>query len=447
MTRKKMEDVKFKGVRITNISRKDIDINYKPSEHIETVSQQVNQNTNHIHERVVDRKLPSTPMVARKSKALRKSILITFLLFILLGGIYWYGYTFQNAKIIITEKNKPLTLDQELWSASKSSSSPIRFEIMIVSDEESKDFTLTQSQVASTKAKGIIILYNEYSTKPQIIASGSFVADTAGKTYKTDKTVTIPGYKMIKNVITPGQVEVGITAFLTGDSYNGNPTDFYINAFKNSPKYKKIYGKGKSGLSGGAEGLIFTFGTEDKGKLDAYASSSVKNNLLRKISAQVPEGYILYPNAVTYTYNMADNISSSTPNTSVKINGTLSALLLNEKDLSLAVIKKLLPEVSKKEQSEIEVQGLDKLALSFVSKEQTITKDIDSIQFKLKGNLNAIWHPNIEIIKSSLVGLSKSEVTSVFKLEPGILDAKVNLFPMWQSYLPQSLDKISIQIK
>ena len=193
--------------------------------------------------------------------------------------------------------------------------------------------------------------------------------------------------------------------------------------------------------------MVFTLGTEDRGRLNAYASSSVKNNLLRKLNAQVPEGYILYPNAVTYTYTVDNNILSPTPSTNIKIGGTLSAILLNEKDLALAITKKFLPEISKKEQSEIEIQGLDGLSFSFINKEQSITKDMESIQFKLKGGLDAVWHPNTDIIKSSLVGVSKNEVVSIFKLDPGILDAKVSLFPIWQSYLPSSLDKIVIQIK
>jgi hypothetical protein len=464
MAKKKMEDMKFKGVKITNISRTDIGttprsllskipsssniVTQKDTEVKDTSREEIKVKDTPVYSREPSRRLPSTPSLARKRRSIRKSILIVLLISVLLCGVYWYGYTFQNAKVIINEKHASLILNQEVWTASKdTTSSPIHFEIMIVSDTESKGVVLTESQIASTKAHGDITLFNEYSTKAQTIAANSFVADANGKTYKTDKSITIPGYTTVKGAVVPGQVVVGITAFLTGPSYNGNPVDFYINAFKNGPKYKKIYGKGKTALTGGAEGLTFSLGTEDKGKLDSYANSTFKSNLLKKLNAQVPEGYILYPSALTYDYQVSNDTSSSTANAEIGITGTLSAVLLDRNNLSSAIIKKLLPNTEPEEQADIEVRDLDKLSLSFVNTDEIIKKDTESVSFKLKGTLDAAWHPNTEEIKMSLLGLHKNQVNSIFRRDPGILDATVTLFPRWQSYIPSDPQKIHIIAK
>jgi hypothetical protein len=455
MAKQKMEDMKRSGVKITNISRSDIGV--RPTKKVAekvVVSSPITKDkdlipelTNHVHEREPERRLPSTPSMARKPRKLRRSIFIIFFLCLLLGGVYWYGNMFQNAKITLTEKHQTLVPDQVTWTASKGTTSPIHFEIMIIPETELKEVTLTQSQTASIKARGDITLYNEYSTKPQTIAINSFVSDESGKTYKTDKAVTIPGYKTQNGKIIPGQVVVGITAFLSGDSYNGSPTDFTINAFKNTAKAKKIYAKGKTAMTGGAEGLTYTLGTEDKGKLDSYVSSTLKNNLLKKINAQIPPGYILYPNATTYSYQVDQSIVSPSAKTQVKVTGTLSAILLNKEGLSAAITKKLLPDLKTEEYKEIEIKGLDKLEFNFINTNEVITKDIEQVGFKLKGTLDANWHPNIDTIKAKLSGISKSKVQEVFIEDPGILDARVKLFPSWQSYLPNDVSKLHVIVE
>lgn len=452
MAKQKIEDMKPKGVKITNITRSDIDVRQKSKPPIATVSATSSKDiipelTNHLHERRPDRKLPTTPSLSRKPKKMRRSLLLLFLVFVLVGGAYWYGHVFQNAKITINNKTQTINLDKETWTASKGLASTTHFEIMIIPETELKEVTLTESKVISSKAKGEIVLYNEYSTKPQTIAINSFVSDSSGKTYKTDKAVTIPGYKTQNGKIIPGEVVVGITAFLSGDSYNGNPTDFTINAFKNTPKLKKIYGKAKTPMTGGAEGLTYSLGTEDKGKLDSYAGSVLKNNIFKKISAQIPTGYIFYPNASTYSYQVDQEILSPSPNTRVKITGTLSAILINKDELSDTIVKKLLPGLKPEEYKEIEIQGLDKLAFNFANPEMQVTKDTTQIEFKLKGTLEAIWHPNIDQIKSDLAGIPKSKVQDVFGRDPGVLNAHVKIFPSWQSYLPSSMEKLHVTVQ
>jgi len=392
------------------------------------------------------KRLSQTPQLKRKSSALRKSILYLFIISLFLGLGYWGAMAFEKTTIVIQEKHKTFTLDKVSFTASKNIKSPINFEIMIISDTESKDVTLTESQNLSIKAQGIATFYNENSTKPQNLLTKTFISDPEGKTYYTDKAITIPGYKMDGDKIIPGEASVGITAFLPGDAYNGNPTDFTINGFKGTDKFKKIYAKATTPISGGAQGLTYVLGAADKGSLNATAGSAFKTRMMKKVNAEVPPGYILYPDALSFSYTIGGT-QSPTPNAKVNIDGVLSAVILKQSDVSNVVINNVLPDISDKERDEIEVPDISKLSFKFLNQDQAITKDLQSVPFTLTGTINPVWHPDVDGLKFQIIGVSKKSLPSFFKADPGIAEASARLFPPWQKYLPEDPSKINIIVK
>jgi hypothetical protein len=220
-----------------------------------------------------------------------------------------------------------------------------------------------------------------------------------------------------------------------------------VNAFKGTSKYNKIYGKLKSPLIGGAQGLVYSVGDKDKENIDNVAQNSFKNKLLDKVKSQVPSGYILYPLAMSYFYKIDENTISKTPEATVKIDGELSVVLLNEKSLIDSIIKNSLANISKGELKEVNIVDLNNLIFNFSDKEQLITKELESIPFSLTGDIKAIWNPDIEMLKSKLVGINKADVLSIFRQDPGISSAIVSVFPPWKKHLPRNTNKINIVIQ
>jgi len=393
----------------------------------------------HPKEIVADARLPRK----YESKSYLRMLVIILSIVSLIGLIYWISNKFQVANINIKAKHQLITLNNKQFTALKNTNA-LGFEIMIVSNDENRDAVFTDLENVSLKAKGSITLYNEYSARSEKLPIHTFVSDENGKAYLTDNAISIPGYTKVSNKITPGSITVNITAFLAGDSYNGSPNSFIINSFNGTAKYKKIYGKLKTALTGGAQGQVYKTNQSIKYSLNSIANSSFKDNLIKKVIAEVPSGYFLYPDAVKFTFNIDDSVLSKVPNTSVKISGTLTAVLLKEDDLSKILIKSSLPDTSINELKEIRISDISKLSFNFANQNQMINKDTKSILFTLMGDMEMIWQPDISTIKSNLLGIPKESIQSIFKQDPGIDSASIKIFPPWQSYLPNNLSKINI---
>ena len=391
-------------------------------------------------------RLERTPQIKRRPKLLNKSILFIFILCVIFGLVYWGGNIFQKANVTITPKHQLISYDNKQFVASKDSADGfVNFEIMITSDKKTKNVILTTPQDVSIKAKGSITIYNEFSITSVKLAAGSFVSDNEGKTYKIDTAIVIPGYlKDASGEIIPGKVDVGITSFLPGDTYNGSPKDFQVSTFKGTSKYTKIYGKLLTPLLGGASGMVYVLDDVTKNNIASSVQSSLKDDLIKQVKALVPPGYILYPDAMNFTFDSLDDVISKTPEADINVSGSLSVVLLKEKNLMDNIIKVSLPNVSGDELKEISIPDLSKFKFNFTNKDQLITKDMETVSFTLSGNADALWTPNIMSVKTKLSGVSENAVLPIFKEDKGIASAVVKIFPPWKKNIPSDISKIYV---
>ncbi|MDD3662603.1 MAG: hypothetical protein PHT84_01935, partial [Candidatus Pacebacteria bacterium] len=377
----------------------------------------------------------------------RMSFLFSLIVFLSVGIVFWCSLIFEKAEVLITPKTDLISLKDDFYKATKNSLVESPFEIMIIKDEKIENIKLSNVSEISTKAKGEIVLYNEYSQTGESLQSGTYLSDETGKVYLTDKAVVIPGFKIIEDgKKVPGEIKVSVSSFLPGESYNGNPSDFYVNAFKGTSKYEKIYGKAETEMTGGAQGVYYSFAEEDGDDLDKIANSALKNSLIRKVNSLIPSDYIFYPEASNFSYEIDINFLSKTPNGEITIYGSLEVVLFREKELNDVILEKILPETKKEELETISIHGVRDLLFGFVDENQNINKDLANFDFTLTGDVKLIWSPNILALKNNLLGVSKINLSHIFAKDVGISDASVKIFPPWKSTLPINESKIKIEV-
>src|SRR3989344_7208355 len=185
----------------------------------------------------------------RKKNKAKRYIFLSFLLLIVIFLIFNF---FASVKVYITPKIEQFSFNSEKFTANRNSTSSLPFEIMIIEGSEEKDVTFSEIKEIATKAKGTVVLYNEYSTTPQKLLINTRLIDDKGLIYMTDKAVSIPGYIKSTSKVVPGSISVTVTAQNTGDKYNSELKDFKVLGFKGNPKYDKVYARAKTTFVGGA---------------------------------------------------------------------------------------------------------------------------------------------------------------------------------------------------
>jgi len=437
---RKIEDIKInKKNNDTNILPKKI-ILKEPKEYKDYEEPQFNKRLNKI------KSSPAQNLSKKKIKNFKFFNLLTLILFLII--VYFICNFFEKTIIEINKKTEKMNLNNQQFQSELNNNDDISYEIMIENSEEDKEIELKNTKVVSTKSQGFITIYNEYGNLSQKISAGSYLTDDQGKLYLLDSSVIVPGYTLDKDKkIIPGKAKTSVTSFLPGDSYNGSPTSLTFNFFKNSPKFNKIYAKADSVFEGGAQGEVYYLDPENLGKLNSYAENTFKNNLIKKLKAELPAGYIFYDQGINFSYSINNDLYFKEALSKIPISGTLSAVIFKESNLEKNIIKRIYPKMADEEIKEIKIENINDLKLSFIDVDQIISKDLQNLNFYLNGDVDLIWNPNSILLANKLIGIHKDWTEDIFKKDPGIKNATVRIFPPWKSYLPKDVSKIKINIR
>lgn len=379
--------------------------------------------------------------------------MLWFVALISIGFLFFaVSSLFSQASVTVTPKVENFVLDKDL-SAFKDSQSEgvLSFDLVSLSGEESTTIKSGEEKEVFEKAKGKVILYNNWSTSPQKLAIDTRLEGSNGKIYKTETEVTIPGIvkKNIASGITtdrPGSVEVGIYASEEGEEFNSKPLDFKILGFKGTPKYDKLYGRSNSDITGGLKGSFNFVSEEDKKKAEDELKNILEDKLLKKIVDQLPEGYILFKNATVFKID-DENISLASNEEEVPftIKGTLYGFLFQEEKLTKKIVEIAIPKSDSKDA--VFIPNIKDLEVSLSLPAGLVSfSSIKDIDFNLTGTSKIVWRIDEEELVGALLGKSKKDFNQILSEFSNIDSANLTLRPLWRRSIPSDSKDIKITI-
>ena len=122
--------------------------------------------------------------------------------------------------------------------------------------EKDQDVSLSfdatgKASLADQKARGSVVIYNEFSADPQLLVASTRLLSQDGKVFRLLSGVKIPGMTTVNGKTEPGSVEAAVAADQSGPDYNIAATSFTIPGFQSSAKQNKIYAKSSTAMNGG----------------------------------------------------------------------------------------------------------------------------------------------------------------------------------------------------
>jgi hypothetical protein len=236
---------------------------------------------------------------------------------------------------------------------------------------------------------------------------------------------------------------VKIYGSVAGVEYNSVPLDFKIFGFKGTPKYSKIYGRSKGGITGGFVGKAPDVSDADKTNAINELKTNLQTKLLKNATDQIPSGFVLFKDATFL--NIDDSSIASTYNTdnsmTLALKGTLYGILFNEQKLTQKIAEN---KVDKYDGSDVYISNIRDLTFTLANKDNISFDNLQNINFNLSGPVKFVWRLNVDKFTTDLLGKSKNDFSKVLTQYPNINSATLMLSPIWRISIPDKVKDIKV---
>ncbi len=378
-----------------------------------------------------------------------KRFFLFFLVSLFLTCVYLVGILFTRVTITINERKIPFSLDNqkiELIHKKNNLDSKPSFQVMIITDEVTKEVYGSELKPSVSNAKGQVIFINEYSKSNQIIKKDSFLIGENGKRYQVLGDVNVPGYTILGNLKKSGISKmVFVVAVSSGESFNSLGMNLSIENLSvlNS---KLFYAKSVGAITGGEDGVSYMVPDTEKSEIINALVSQLSEKLKRESRNQIPNTLLSFPKL--QFLNVDDNslvLKGSSIKFSAKLKGSMVSYLISRNLLETEIANKVLSSHDYTNFSVPLIENID------IQSETLISTSVDSIpeyiSINLSGDGAIITKSSPKNIKERLLGINKKDFSKILNSIPEIESAHFDIYPFWSHIFPFDRNNIDIVVK
>ncbi len=369
---------------------------------------------------------------------------IVILVAIVLIGIA-LSLSYSKAVVTITPKVANFNVNGTFTAkkSSATSTEDLTYDMITVSNSLTQNIPATKGPSIQTKAKGVAVIYNNYSASSQSLVAGTRLAGSNGLIYRTTSTVSVPGKK------TPATgIAVNIVADQAGDNYNLKATDakenFTLPGYKGTEKYSGFYGRLKMDLIGGFLGNRMSIDASAKKSAMAAMQTTLKTQLISKLEQNIPKGSTLYDNAYTIEFDTPEPTMKNDSSADVVVKGIAYGAIFKADPLIKFIAGK---EIQKFPSDTYTIVGDKTLAFKILNAKDFSPKKGTPLIFTLQGPIAITGTFFEDKLKNELEGIKLKDSNAIFAKYSSITNAYALITPFWLRSFPNSVDKIVIEYK
>lgn len=374
---------------------------------------------------------------------------------LLVGGIvvisiavlaFAFSLIYASATVRITPKTESVSVNKTFTAKKDAKPTELQYEVMTLTKQRGEVVPATSGEHIETKARGTIVLYNAYSSSPQLFVVNTRLENNKGQIYRTEKAVTIPGYKNMEGRIVPGTAEVTVIASEPGSTYNAELSDitgdFKVTAFRGDPKFETFYGRLKTDLTGGYVGISKNIAPAVASSTRARMRDQLKTDIIAEAKAQVPEGFVLYDDAITVDFSTLSNTQKTNQEVVMNEKATLYGVMLKEDELNKFAAPDQMQIFAK---GKANGDGIEKLDFTIINTKEFSPRLGSALTFSLRGDYRLVGEFPESELKTKLKGTKVEDIAQVLSQYGTISSADVILRPFWKRTFPLREDRITIE--
>ncbi len=310
----------------------------------------------------------------------------------------------------------------------------------------SEDFPASGNGTDEGRASGTVTVYNKYDPLSSVtLKDGTRFLSDSGKLFTADQKMVIPAGKKSGGKITPGSVQVKVTAVEGGDSYNIGSSNFSIPGLKGTAYYYSIYAESNSTMTGGYVGEIKKVTDDDIQQAKESLIKRITEEAIADLKNQIPDDYVLAENGVSS--EITDSGTETKPGTVVdKFNYKATI-----KSSVLAFKKSIIEEFAKKYIISQTPDGKILLDSSFNLSYSASKIDIPGGKMVLDSIFSSGVYQSIDknSMSLSLVGKNAIQINKSVSSALGdqLSKVEVNFWPFWVFRAPNNQKAVNVTLK
>ncbi len=376
--------------------------------------------------------------VAAQNQKPRSSrhITVPLTLIVIIGLVFGALNVFASATITVAAKKASVDVDQNIPVvdiALVENETQLPYRNIEFSKMVSEDITASGEEYVSKKSSGIITVYNNYTNKPQELLKNTRFQSTAGKIYRIEKIIAIPGYKMSGTKKIPGQIDVTVVADATGDSFDTGKTDFTIPGFKGQEQFTTIYASSKTDITGGFEGSRKIIADADLKATTDKLKSNLKSALVEEVKNQLPNNLVPIYDDSSFTIDPIQKKDVGDDKVNIQVSGKITVKVIDKHKLSQKIAEYAVSDYKVGEK--VLVQEFSSL---------NITTSTGSVN--VSGKADIVWQIDDSELKKAAAGTPKNQIQSTFASFVGVQKLESKFMPTWKSNFPENVDDINVVI-
>jgi hypothetical protein len=380
------------------------------------------------------------------NKKKSKSLVYAVGIFILIvGGGLLASALMGGAEVTVFPRHREPNVNATFEAMRTPQPEELAFEIMTLEAEGERQVTASGEEMVSTQALGTIFIYNEQQPDPIRLVTNTRFEAPGGLIFKVKDPAIVPGYTTdASGKKIPGVTTAEVYADAVGEQYNIGPSRFTIPGFKGEPEYNTIYAESTSAFTGGFSGMKFIIDPAELEVAQQALRTELRNSLLTRIAAEKPAGFVLFPDAVTFTYESLPSVAYGDNLATIKEKVLLRIPLFKEDEFAKFLAVATIPGY---EGNPVRIDNYDTFTFAYTNA-TTSSSDISnetSISFNLTGKPQIIWTFDAEKLKADLVNANKTALTTVLGGYPAIEKANAVIRPFWKTKFPTKIDEIEVK--
>jgi hypothetical protein len=379
------------------------------------------------------------------NKKKNKSLLYAIIIFVVIvGGGLMASSLMGGAEVTVYPRHREPNVNAVFTALRTPQPEELAYEIMTLEAEGERQVTASGQEQVSTQALGTIFIYNEQQKEPIRLVTNTRFESPEGLIFKIKDPAIVPGYTTDQSgKKVPGVTTAEVYADEVGEKYNIGASKFTIPGFKGEPEYSTIYAESTSAFTGGFDGMKFIIDQSELEVAQQALRTELRNSLLERIDAEKPAGFILFKDAVTFTYESLPSVEYGENLATIKEKVLLRIPLFKEDEFANYLAQATIPGY---EGEDVRVQSYDGFTFAYTNA-TTSSSDISnamSLEFNLTGKPQIVWKYDAEKLKADLVNANKTALTSILGAYPAIEKANAVIRPFWKTKFPTKMDEIKV---